>query len=292
MKKIAVLFFMLALVAPGVWAQQGQVLTVDDLFRAVKADRVDVEYVLYQLNSVRSSVAEMKQERPTGVLQSVLFLYEDLISETAKNPQAVLNNGAALVAKDPEVLKQLCEEINRPMRTGWGKTISISDYITQHIAEARQAWTSTEPIDKLDAFADLLVENAGFPFPPMTTAELKSVSQILGSLEQVRNTLASSKAEKEMNILRSFLTLYEKLAAKFADNQNIDVRFVAKNPEVVKALAREMQKPMQVGWREGQTIVMGKYIEDHLQDASDEWFSSESADELFVFNRDVLAGAQ
>ncbi len=295
MRKMLMTFFVLAILAPGAWAQQGQNLMPEGILRkiqsAVKADRVDVTFVLDLLDSVRSGVAEMKQEHPSEILQSMLFLYEGLVSEAAKNPQQVLA-GDAFEAKDADVLKQLCEEINRPMKTGWGKTISVSDYITEHMNEARQAWTAAEPVNRLDAFADLLIDNAGFPFPPMTDAELKAVNQILKNIEKVRSGLATSKQEKDIAVLMSFLNLYEKLAEKFADNSDIASRFVAKNPQVVKALAREMQKPMKVGWREGKTIVMGQYIEEHLQGASDEWFSSESADELFAFNRDILYGIQ
>ncbi len=295
MKKILVMFIVLAVVAPGVWAQKGQNLFPETVSRkiqaAVKTDKGDVEAIFRQLDNIRRVVANADQNHASWNLQSMLFLYEAVVSEMAKDPQQVLSGGA-FVAKDPATLKYVCEEINRPMKTGWGKSISVSSYILDNINVARESWTSSKEVDELYAFNKLLVENAGVPFPAMTSEELDAVENVFKDLEHVRSVLAASKKEEPLLSLQVFMSFYENFASQLAANKDIDARFVAKNPEIVKALAREIQKPMKVGWKKDTTIVMGTYIVDHLPQAYSTWFVSEPADELDTFNRDILLQAK
>ena len=125
-----------------------------------------------------------------------------------------------------------------------------------------------------------------------TTAEEKAaVKKALESINNLRKYFAEQKEENALMHMQHLVGFYEGFAYDFAANEDIDRAFEAKNPELVKMLAKEMQKPIQVGWAEDKTIVLGSYIADQLPEAYNHWFVSEPADELDAFNRDVLSQA-
>ena len=117
--------------------------------------------------------------------------------------------------------------------------------------------------------------------------DLQAAMGVLASLDNIRDVFGAAREEKTSQRLQAFLGLYEKLAAGFASNTNTDESFVTSKPELVNILAREIQKPIQVGWAEDTAIVVGTYIVDHQAEIDQPWIN-----ELTTFNRDVLLRAK
>ncbi len=248
--------------------------------------------VITDINQLRSEfIASKMNDR--ALLEKVVAFYDSLALNLATNPEEALL-GSNFVAKNEKQLQLLCKFANQPMKTGWGKNIVLSAYVAEGQELVRTFLMSEESGLKLAALSNLLGEDKAVKLeePSMTEQEARGKKEVLELLANIRANVAAAREENPLATLQAFGSLYRTMAGYFAANQDISSSFQAKNPELVKWLAKEMQRPMKVGWAKNKKIVMGQYIADNLPEAYIAWHASDAADELDTFNRDVLLGAR
>lgn len=265
-----------------------------DLFRS-EEDLKATRNVLSTLINIRTVLADKKGETALLTLQSFVGLYESLADNMAVNPEQAISGGS-FVAKNEALLREVCREIQTPIVTGWGDAIVISTYTLDNVDDARAHWMASDIVEELYALNQVLVKygatpKAATPAVSMTAQEREDMDAVLKDLNRIRKMLTNAKEEKPLLILQSFVSFYEQIAYSFAANKDIDSRFEAKNPALVKELAKELQKPISVGWEKGKNIVMGSYIAEHLPETYRAWLDYGPSDELDTFNRDILLQA-
>lgn len=303
MKKVLMMSLVLAVAAPCVLAQANKkaaaeklpvneglqqriesALTTQAIAASSSKERAGAVEVLAVLANIRSVLADNKEETPNLTLQSFVGLYEALVDALASNPEeAKLGNSFA--TNNEKLLRLLCAEIDRPIQTGFGKKIVISEYTSDRLDELH--WMSSQLIDELYSFYNVLMKYGAAAQPEkIAVEETPAGKEVLDNLAAIRKNLAATTEEKPLMHLQAFLGLYDTLAKGFAANQDVADRFEAKDQQAVEALAAEIQKPIRVGWKNGQTITVREYILGHLQEANRAWMGphgSDGANRLDVF---------
>ena len=128
--------------SPSIEQQMNRVKSVGKIYDDVKK--------LRQMLATDTPVA------PIVVLQQISGLYDTLIDEVALNKESV-QLGEEIQATDEAVLNASLTIIKKPIRTGWGETIIIPQYIEKHLVdEDVQRQISDEQRGKLAAFQKVL----------------------------------------------------------------------------------------------------------------------------------------
>ena len=267
-----------------------------DLGDLSPADLEGAYTVITELNRLRHAfIVAKKNDRE--LLKKVIGFYDSLSANLSSNStEASLGN---FTAQNEALVARVCKLANEPINAGWGEKVYLANYAEEGQEWVRQWLMAEENGIKLAALSRVLTEtDSETPavkkvisvYKP-TVEESKSIGDVLGTLVQIRTHLASQKEEDALYNLQVFGSLYRTIAQHFAANGDTASRFQAKNPALIKELAKEIQRPMKVGWKEGETIVMGYYIAEHLPEAYNAWYASDAATELDTFNRDILVGA-
>ena len=257
-----------------------------NLERAVYQSRTKGD--IYHNNVTAETTKPSRPAAPEEADEEVVFLTEDDVyhKDVTRGRHLIVNKNIDLEALQEPV--QSPDDFHRNVSSQSIVTPSVTDPAKQGAAKSKSRFArSSDAAYQAVSIAEML-QNANIE---VTEEEMLATQKTLRELVQLNYTVSFQKKEEPLVILQSFVYFYEEFAKSFAANNDVSSRFEAKNPQLVKWLAQYMQKPLKAGWEKDKTIVMGSYIAEHLPEAYASWSSSELADELDTFNRDILIGA-
>ncbi len=266
MKKILVMVLALAVMAPCALAQKGKKTTSTvkkieavplSQLESVVHSKVELKAaggVFHVLADFRRHVSTCEQERSSFILQSLATNMADAMDEL-------------LATKDTELIKRVCKEVNKPIKTGWGETIVISQYIVDHIDDVRGHWMSDEPINALYELNRVLVQYAGVPEKPLSA----EAEELFGYIEVWRKYVGKMGEENVSHVFQQALSISE----AFDEHQVQDKK------ELVR-LAKILNEPVKTGW--GETIVFSDYVAAQ-QETDIHWFDASLTNEVFLFGK-------
>lgn len=167
-------------------------------------------------------------------------------SFTLQDMMDLMDNYLALYGKSASAALSLNDEINKPIKAGWGQTVTIPQLIRDNI---QHVFAGSTTAGDLEYFAELLGKKAA----PQAEKQLsEKQAAVLESLKYFRK---STEARKEFNgsfTLQNMMDLMDNYLALYQ-----------KSESEALALNKEINKPIKAGW--GQTVTIPQLIRDNIQ---------------------------
>lgn len=266
MKKLLVLFLAVLFVAPSVFGEgflknlpKGPLYKkpkMSDIYRSLHGYYPKPSPVEWpEIVGVRAFWKRQKTENVSHLLQNIVFMADNFIRDCAKNPQA--NTFDGFEPKNEAAVRRVVAQIEKPIMTGWGEKIVVSEYIQENLDEVRGLWMSEDPITYLEDFREILVK--------YSQPQSEEGKMVLGYLESYRKGIEGMKDLNSSHLVQSTVSLMDAF-----------MLLVKKNPAEAIRLTREIVKPVKAGWFDGEVDVF-YIITNH---ACEEW---EVEDELEAF---------
>lgn len=190
-----------------------------------------VEAVVENLQNFREVTTKRKEFNGSFILQSMTGLMDSYI---------------ALANESESAAVALNEEINQPIKAGWGQTVTIPQLIRDNI---QHVFPGTSTADDFDRFEFLLgkkaVSQAEKQINDKQTAVLNSLASFRGVTEKRKEFNGSYSLQDMMDLMDNYLALYQTSESE------------------ALALNKEINKPIKAGW--GQTVTIPQLIRENIQ---------------------------
>lgn len=255
MKKLFVMLLALTVLGGVAFAQNGaQAARTAKVTRAAKEAKGAIEAkkaeIRENLASFRKTVESRTEFNGSFILQSMTNLMDSYIALANESESAAVS---------------LNEEINRPIKAGWGRTVTVAQLVRDNI---QHVFPGTSTADDFDRFEFLLgkkaVSQAEKQINDKQTAVLNSLAYFRGVTEKRKEFNGSYSLQDMMDLMDNYLDLY------------------AKSKSAALSLNKEINKPIKAGW--GRTVTIPQLIRDNIQYV---FAGSSTADDLEFF-ADVL----
>ncbi len=208
------------------------------------------EAVLNSLKYFRKVTEESEEFNGSYSLQNMLSLMDNYLDLYSKSQAAALS---------------LNEEINKPIKAGWGSTVTIPQLIRDNI---QHVFAGSSTAEDFGYFEELLGQKAASQAEKQLS---KNQAFVLESLKYFRKVTEERKEfngsftlQNMMDLMDNYLALYQKSESE------------------ALALNKEINKPIKAGW--GQTVTIPQLIRDNIQHV----FAGSSTAQDLEFFADLL----